>query len=173
MNLYELTQAQRDLEEKILGTMDEETGEIPANEELDAQAEALGLAIDAKIDGIARMVRNWTSDVESWKAEEKRFADKRRASENRIKHIKLYAKACLEGAGLEKLKTTLFTVAIQKNGGVAPMNLCVDLDPKTLPERFQKITVEANSPAIREALESGEKLEFAELGERGTSLRIR
>jgi len=173
MNLYELTQAQRDLEEKILGTMDEETGEIPANEELDAQAEALGLAIDAKIDGIARMVRNWTSDVESWKAEEKRFADKRRASENRIKHIKLYAKACLEGAGLEKLKTTLFTVAIQKNGGVAPMNLCVDLDPKTLPERFQKITVEANSPAIREALESGEKLEFAELGERGTSLRIK
>ena len=173
MNLYELTQAQRDLEGKILGTMDEETGEIPANEDLDAQAEALGLAIDAKIDGIARMVRNWTSDVESWKAEEKRFADKRRASENRIKHIKLYAKACLEGAGLEKLKTTLFTVAIQKNGGVAPMNLCVDLDPKTLPERFQKITVEANSPAIREALESGEKLEFAELGERGTSLRIK
>lgn len=173
MNLYELTQAQRDLEETILGTMDEETGEIPANEELDAQAEALGLAIDAKIDGIARMVRNWTSDVESWKAEEKRFADKRRASENRIKHINLYAKACLEGAGLEKLKTTLFTVAIQKNGGVAPMNLCVDLDPKTLPERFQKITVEANSPAIREALESGEKLEFAELGERGTSLRIK
>ena len=173
MNLYELTQAQRELEEKILGTMDEETGEIPANEELDAQAEALGLAIDAKIDGIARMVRNWTSDVESWKAEEKRFADKRRASENRIKHIKLYAKACLEGAGLEKLKTTLFTVAIQKNGGVAPMNLCVDLDPKTLPERFQKITVEANSPAIREALESGEKLEFAELGERGTSLLIK
>jgi len=53
------------------------------------------------------------------------------------------------------------------------MNLCVDLDPKTLPERFQKITVEANSPAIREALESGEKLEFAELGERGTSLRIK
>ena len=77
MNLYELTQAQRDLEEKILGTMDEETGEIPANEELDAQAEALGLAIDAKIDGIARMVRNWTSDVDAWKIEEKRFADKR------------------------------------------------------------------------------------------------
>ena len=173
MNLYELTQAQRDLEEKILGTMDEETGEIPANEELDAQAEALGLAIDAKIDGIARMVRNWTSDVDAWKAEEKRFADKRRASENRIKHVKLYAKACLEGAGLDKLKTALFTVAIQKNGGVVPMNLCVDLDPKTLPERFQKITVEANSSAIREALESGEKLEFAELGERGTSLRIR
>ena len=56
MNLYGLTQAQSDLEEKILGTMDEETGEIPANEELDAQSEALGLAIDAKIDGIARMV---------------------------------------------------------------------------------------------------------------------
>lgn len=173
MNLYELTQAQRELEEKILGTMDEETGEIPANEELDAQAEALGLAIDAKIDGVARMIRNWTSDAEAWRNEEKRFSDKRRAAENRIKHIKLYAKSCLEGAGLDKLKTSLFTVAIQKNGGVAPLNLCVDLDPKTLPERFQKITVEANSPAIREALESGEKLEFAELGERGTSLRIR
>ena len=119
------------------------------------------------------MVRNWTSDVDAWRLEEKRFADKRRAAENRIKHVKMYAKACLEGAGLEKLKTALFTVAIQKNGGVAPLNLCVDLDPKTLPERFQKIIVEADSSAIREALESGEKLEFAELGERGTSLRIR
>lgn len=173
MNLYELTQAQRELEDKILSTMDEETGEIPTNEELDAQAEALGLAIDAKIDGIARMIRNWTPDIEAWKAEEKRFADKRRAAENRIKHVKLYAKVCLEGAGLDKLKTSLFTVAIQKNGGAAPLNLCVDLDPRTLPERFQKITVEANSTAIREALESGEKLEFAELGERGTSLRIK
>ena len=94
--------------------MDEETGEIPTNEELDAQAEALGLAIDAKIDGIARMIRNWTPDIEAWKAEEKRFADKRRAAENRIKHVKLYAKVCLEGAGLDKLKTSLFTVAIQK-----------------------------------------------------------
>ena len=173
MNLYELTEAQRELEDKILSTMDEETGEIPTNEELDAQAEALGLAIDAKIDGIARMIRNWTPDIEAWKAEEKRFADKRRAAENRIKHVKLYAKVCLEGAGLDKLKTSLFTVAIQKNGGAAPLNLCVDLDPRTLPERFQKITVEANSTAIREALESGEKLEFAELGERGTSLRIK
>lgn len=173
MNLYELTQAQRELEDKILSTMDEETGEIPTNEELDAQAEALGLAIDAKIDGIARMIRNWTPDIEAWKAEEKRFADKRRAAENRIKHVKLYAKVCLEGAGLDKLKTSLFTVAIQKNGGAAPLNLCVDLDPRTLPERFQKITVEANSTAIREALESGETLDFAELGARGTSLRIK
>ena len=173
MNLYELTQAQRELEDKILSTMDEETGEIPTNEELDAQAEALGLAIDAKIDGIARMIRNWTPDIEAWKAEEKRFADKRRAAENRIKHVKLYAKVCLEGAGQDKLKTSLFTVAIQKNGGAAPLNLCVDLDPRTLPERFQKITVEANSTAIREALESGETLDFAELGARGTSLRIK
>lgn len=173
MNLYELTQAQRELEDKILSTMDEETGEIPTNEELDAQAEALGLAIDAKIDGIARMIRNWTPDIEAWKAEEKRFADKRRAAENRIKHVKLYAKVCLEGAGLDKLKTSLFTVAIQKNGGAAPLNMCVDLDPRTLPERFQKITVEANSTAIREALESGETLDFAELGARGTSLRIK
>ena len=173
MNLYELTQAQRDLEEKILGTMDEETGEIPANEELDAQAEALGLAIDAKIDGIARMVRNWTSDVESWKAKEKHFADKRRASENRIKHIKLYAKACLEGAGLEKLKTTLFTVAIQKNGGVQPIAFLVE-DPAQWPTDYVVTVPQIDKSKVCEFLAAGNHLEgLAVMGERGTSLRIK
>ena len=173
MNLYKLTKQHQELEDLILGSADQDTGEIPANEELDRKAEELGLAIDAKLDGIARLCRNFASEADALRAEEKRLADRRRAVENREKSLKSYAKACLEGAGLQKLHAGIFNLAIQRNGGVAPLNLCVDLDPKMLPERFQKVTVEANNAAIREALEAGEALDFAELGERGTSLRIR
>jgi len=42
-----------------------------------------------------------------------------------------------------------------------------------LPERFQKVSIDPNTMAIREALERGESLEFAMLGERATSMRIK
>lgn len=173
MNLYELTKQHQELEDLILGSADQDTGEIPANEDLDRKAEELGLAIDSKLDGISRLCRNFASEADALRAEEKRLADRRRALENREKSLKAYAKACLEGAGLQKLHAGHFVLAIQKNGGVAPLNLCVDLDPAALPERFRKVTITPDSAVIRQALEAGEVLGFAELGERGTSLRIR
>ena len=42
-----------------------------------------------------------------------------------------------------------------------------------LPERFQKVSVDANTATIREALERGKHLNFAHLGERAMSMRIR
>ncbi len=35
------------------------------------------------------------------------------------------------------------------------------------------LPIDPNTAAIREALEGGERLEFVQLGERGTSLRIK
>ena len=59
---------------------------------------------------------------------------------------------------------------IVKNGGLAPLELTVD--PAKLPARFKKVKIEADSAAIREALENGEKLKYAYLGERGEHIKI-
>lgn len=42
-----------------------------------------------------------------------------------------------------------------------------------LPEQFQRVSIEADTKAIREALEAGQQLPFAHLGDRGSSLRIK
>ena len=47
------------------------------------------------------------------------------------------------------------------------------LDCETIPEAYQKVTKSPNKQAIREALEKGEKLSFARLGNREKSLRIK
>lgn len=47
------------------------------------------------------------------------------------------------------------------------------LSTTELPEQFQKVSIDPNTTAIREALERGEKLDFAQLGERGISIRIK
>ena len=47
------------------------------------------------------------------------------------------------------------------------------VSPTELPEKFQKVNVEIDKTAIRSALEAGEDLDFARLGDRGASIRIK
>ena len=42
-----------------------------------------------------------------------------------------------------------------------------------IPERFQSWDVKPDRDEIRQALENGEELDFATLGERGESLRLK
>ena len=60
--------------------------------------------------------------------------------------------------------------SITKNGGKLPIVLTVD--PKDLPFDFQRVKIEANSDAIRDALEHGQEVPGAELGERGEHIKI-
>ena len=47
--------------------------------------------------------------------------------------------------------------------------------PEDMPEeyRIQNVTYKADDAAIRAALDAGQELPFAKLGERGTHLRVR
>ena len=47
------------------------------------------------------------------------------------------------------------------------------VDDVEIPEEYQKITIEANKEAIRDALDQGKELSFARYGERGESIRIK
>ena len=49
----------------------------------------------------------------------------------------------------------------------------VGLLPTDLADGFQKVSIDANTTAIRQALEAGEDLDFAQLGDRGSSIRIK
>lgn len=73
---------------------------------------------------------------------------------------------------LRTVETDRYRITLARNGGKAP--LLVDEVPiENLPAAFVRTTVEVNKEAIREALENGEVLEFARLGERAQSIRIK
>ena len=76
----------------------------------------------------------------------------------------------LKAAGVTKAGDAVIKASIVKNGGQAPLE--IDLIPVDLPEDFQKITIDADKEAIRAALEGGQQLEWARIGERGEHIKI-
>jgi hypothetical protein len=77
--------------------------------------------------------------------------------------------------GKEKFKTKFNSFGIRKAGGKAP--LILDTAPENMPERFQKISIEADTDAIRGYLENhrDDDIDFpwAHIGERSEFLSIR
>ena len=78
--------------------------------------------------------------------------------------------AALQGADIKRLETENFKVWWQANGGKAPLIL----DEENVPEDYVKLREirEPNKDLIRQKLADGVELSFAQLGERGNSLRM-
>ena len=74
-------------------------------------------------------------------------------------------------SGKTKIKGSVFTLAIQKNGGKAPVVL--DVAVEELPDELVRVKEEADIEAIRDYLENNPECKYAHIGERGESLRIK
>lgn len=98
---------------------------------------------------------------EAWKAK----ADRRRNAIKRIKDRLLHA---MNTIGKKKVEAGDYTISVQKNGGVLPLNIT-----GRVPESFCKITIEPDNGKIRQAIEEGKNISFANLGERGSHIVIR
>lgn len=127
---------------------------------------------DQKLDNYASYITELETRAQVRKAEAQRLTDRARVDENRAKWLKSRLQWFFEQHGLKTVETARYRLTLARNGGKAP--LIVDEDkilPTQLPVRFQ--SVDFNHGAIREALEAGESLPFARLGERGQSIRIK
>ena len=87
---------------------------------------------------------------------------------NAAKAMKERLKNAMELMGKDTIKTEHYTFRVQKNGGKLPVKLTADV-----PMSYKRVVYEDDTDRIRIDLESGKKLDFAELGERGSHLRIR
>lgn len=76
----------------------------------------------------------------------------------------------MDTMGVTEFKSDLHSFKKVRNGGKAP--LIID-DPGAIPANFQKVVIAPDTDKIREALEAGEELPFAHLGERGVHLRVK
>ena len=163
--LYELTSDLITLQELLEESVDDQL--------LQDTLEAVQGEYDVKMESYAKVIKNLEADVDALKAEAKRLTDKRTVLENNVKRLKKAMFDSMKATGKTKAGGQLFTVAIQKNGGILPVIVADDVDLSILPDQLVKVEESPNLEAIRELLEAGKVVEGFTLGERGESLRIK
>lgn len=145
-----------------------------ADSEEDSEAfsdtlEALQGDLEVKARGCVHVMRQ----LEMEEAEcEKRIAEltkRKNARKNARERINKAIFDTMDIAGLTEIEAGEYKIKVVNNGGQLPMEVI----PEAVPDNFMKIKYEPDKALIRKALESGEQLSFASLGERGKHLSIR
>lgn len=164
-NLYELTGDVLTLQNLL------NSGEVIDKELLNDVLTDTTADYEAKIEAYAKVIKNLTADVEAMKNEADRITARRKALENNIKSLKDRMFESMKTTGNTKIKGTLFTVAIQPNGGKIPV--IVDVDTAALPDDLVKIEEKPDLDAIAAYITAHPDCKYAHFGERGESLRIK
>ena len=163
--LYEITGELLTLQEMLEDSVDDQC--------ITDTLEAVQGEYEVKLEAYCKVIKNLEADIDALKAEADRLNSKRAVLNANIDRLKKAMYDSMKATNTDKVKGTLFTVAIQKNGGKIP----VIVDPKAgtdkLPDEIVIYTEKPNLDAIRERLESGQIIDGYTLGERGESLRIK
>ena len=167
-SLYEVTGSILALQEMLESPLDDE-------DILKDTLEAVQGEYEVKLEACCKVIKNLEADMEAVKAEAKRLSEKAKMLENNRDRLKKAMFDSMKATNTPKVKGQLFTVAIQRNGGVAPINYDKDNKKITanLPDELVNIVETPNLEAIRELLEAGKVVKGFTLGERGESLRIK
>jgi len=125
----------------------------------------------AKVDNYAALITEIEARSAARKAEAERLRDRAKIDANTAESLKAQLEYVFEQRQIKKIETKRYTIGLRKHGGKLPLDLD-DVRPDELSPRFQRVQIDVDRTAIREALEAGEELKFARLGERGQSLSI-
>lgn len=144
MNLYEIDNA-------ILGCVDEETGEIFDFEKL----EELELARDAKIENICLWIKNLKAEAEALKNEKDAFAARQKAAENKMESLKNYISGYLAGTPFKSAKVN---VSFRKSESLDISEGAV------IPEEFLRFKEpEVNKTDLKKAIKAGQKIKGVQI----------
>ncbi len=167
MTLYELTAQFQQLADALVRAAEDPELETA----IAAMLEDTAGNLEEKAEGYARVIRNFEAEAKMYREEEKRLAEKRKVCENSIERLKNNLQAAMAQTGMRKFSSGVFSFAIVKNGGKAPI---VEIPPaEELPEELTRVTIEPDKDAIRKYIEETGDLSYGSIGERGESLRIR
>lgn len=160
MRLYELTEAYKNIWDLV------EDGDVDP-QALEATLKQVEEDINAKAGNIAKLIKSIEAEAQVIRLEEKRLSDRRRALENKKDCIKRYLEEQLASAGIDKVKTPLFTVSIQNNSPSVEL-----IDESLIPEKYVVITRTFAKKEILEAVKNGEDIPGAVM-KQTRSLRIK
>lgn len=157
--LYELSTGYKNIEYIL------ENGED--NEELKAVLDNLSEEIEDKAENIAKLIRNYEADIEAFKKEEERIAERRRTLENIVKRLKEYLFSNMKLTGKTKFKKGTFSFNIAKN----PASVEI-VNQDIIPMDYRELVEVINKKDILQDLKNGKDVQGAIL-KQGESLRIR
>jgi len=146
-SLYQINQ-------QITEAIDLETGEIID----EAAYEDLNIEKEEKLENIALFYKNTMADAEALKAEEKAFAERRKAAENKAVSLKRLLDNELAGS---PFVTSRVAIGYRKSTSVNIVN--EEELPKDL--LVEKVSISPDKKAIGELLKNGEVVSGAELVE--------
>ena len=127
-------------------------------------------ALDSKVESCAKAVRSMEAEEEGILAEIDRLTRRAHALETKTQGLKNYMQAEMETAGIDKIRTDLFTVSVQRS----PDKLIVH-DEAGIPAAYYKVVPETRTldkVAVKKALAAGTMVPGCELAQ-GHHLRIR
>lgn len=161
--LKELNEMMYNLQQLILDGADEE--------ELKVYMDTISLEREAKLEGYAMVIKNLENENAGIKAEEERFAKRRKYNENAIARMKERMAETLEtvepdAKGVKRLKTERFTFSFRKSTSVHIEN------DAAIPPQFIKVEKTISRAELTKALKAGEQIEGAQLVE-NQSLQIK
>jgi hypothetical protein len=168
--LYEISGDLAALED-LLSEVGGELADGEAEAAIDAWLNETGTATREKVDNYCGLIKELESRAAARKAEAKRLADRANIDASAVDRLKSRLLWFFEAHQLKTMETARFRVTAAQNGGIAPLHITAPLEE--IPDEFIEFVRKPMNPMIRELLESGERLPFAELGERGKSIRIK
>ena len=128
---------------------------------------------EVKLDSYATVIKELEADVDKLDKEMTRLKENKERILRNIDQMKYAVKVSMATKGVRRVNTEHFTWSIQKNGGKLPVIIDPSVSILSYPDEYQDWDVRPNRAAIREALEAGKELNFAKLGERGDSIRLK
>lgn len=160
--LYELTELYQNIWE-LIG--DDETDV----ETLETALKQIEDNIEVKAESIAKLVKGIDGDIASLKEEERRLAKRRKTLENKQINIKLYLENQLKLMDINRIKTPIFTISLQRN----PPSVRI-LNEDAIPDKYKKMEtiISVVKKDLLEDLKLGEIIDGAEIKQE-KSLRIR
>ena len=142
-----------DIDQEILSCIDTETGEVIDLEKL----EALQMERDRKIHNVACWYKELNAEAEAIKSEKQKLAKRQQVCENKAESLKKYLAFVLDG---EKFKDGAVSISYRTTKSVVFYD---DFDYSTLPEEYQKVTIEPKKTELKQAIENGQVIEGVEL----------
>lgn len=126
--------------------------------------------LESKVENYCSLIKDIEVRAANRKREEERIRRLRQVDENMVKSLKSRMQQALDFVGVPRVNTDLFRVTVANNGGKQPMVV----NEAAIPPEYitTRMIDEPNKDLIRQHLEDGQDLPFAQLKERGRSLRI-
>ena len=149
MTLYEIDAAMEEAINKMLDSVDEETGEV--NEE-DAKALAdLQAAKEEKLDNLGAYIKNLEAEADAIDAEIDRLEQRLGQKKRKIQRLKDYVTDNMIATGMDKFESSRVRFSFRKSEQVSIE------DERNIPKEYmvETVTQKPDKKALKDALKSG------------------